>query len=247
MPSVSFAAARTASTKRSASWSDAFIVNLGTPEWEGQEDDVQKMDGWHVDGDFFVHFLDSPEQALLVIPCWTNVEHNGGATYICSDGPKVIGQHLCDHPEGVMPRMNPRGTEVTNLDFYNKLCHSRPASSFHEMTGEIGDVILMHPLMLHTASHNPRRLARVITNPPVSLKEPFKFDREDPSQYSLVELKTMHDVGAEKLKGWKITGSRDRVVPDRLKVQNPMVTAERERMQKAGIKIEVNEVSQIPV
>ena len=233
-------------TEGSKSWSDGFIVNLGTEQWEGKEDDPYTMDGWHVDGDFFVHFLDSPEQALLVIPCWTDVKHNGGATWINENGPKVIGQHLFEHPEGVLPRMQPRGVECNNLDHFNATSHSQPRDSFHEMTGEIGDVVLMHPLMLHSASHNGRRLPRVITNPPVGLNEPFNFDRANPAEYSLVELKTMKEVGVEKLKGWKITAPRDRVIPDRLKVQNPMVTAERERMQKAGIQIEVKEISQVP-
>jgi hypothetical protein len=40
--------------------------------------------------------------------------------------------------------------------------------------------------MLHSASKNLLRIPRVITNPPVSLKEPFCFDREDPKDYSLV-------------------------------------------------------------
>ena len=35
---------------------------------------------------------------------------------------------------------------------YNKIIQDAPDSSFHEMTGEKGDVILMHPLMLHSAS-----------------------------------------------------------------------------------------------
>lgn len=45
-------------------------------------------------GDFFVHFLDSPEQALLVIPLYTDILPNGGATWICTEGPAKIGQWL---------------------------------------------------------------------------------------------------------------------------------------------------------
>lgn len=52
------------------------------------------LDNWHNDGDFFVHFLDSPEQALLVIPLWSDIEHKGGGTAVCSDGIKYIAQHL---------------------------------------------------------------------------------------------------------------------------------------------------------
>jgi hypothetical protein len=53
----------------------------------------------------------------------------------------------------------------------------------------------MHPFMLHSASRNLKRTHRVIINPPVSLKEPFNFSRSDPSEYSLVELKTLKELG----------------------------------------------------
>jgi hypothetical protein len=46
------------------------------------------------DGDFFVHFLDSPEQALLVIPLWSDIVPKGGGTVICADGIKPIAKHL---------------------------------------------------------------------------------------------------------------------------------------------------------
>ncbi len=52
------------------------------------------MDNWHNDGDFFVHFLDSPEQALLVIPLWSDIESKGGGTAVCGDGIKYIAKHL---------------------------------------------------------------------------------------------------------------------------------------------------------
>lgn len=58
------------------SWSDGFIVNLGKEEYDANGDmgvkEMRELDGWHNDGDFFVHFLDSPEQALLVIPLWSD-------------------------------------------------------------------------------------------------------------------------------------------------------------------------------
>ena len=33
-----------------------------------------------------VHFLDSPEQALLVIPIYSDIKPEGGGTYICPEG-----------------------------------------------------------------------------------------------------------------------------------------------------------------
>jgi hypothetical protein len=75
-------------------WMDSFIVNLGSEDGEGKIVPPKELNGWHVDGDFFVHFLDSPEQALLVIPCWSDVESNGGATWVTNDGIPRIGKIL---------------------------------------------------------------------------------------------------------------------------------------------------------
>lgn len=78
-------------------WNDGLIVNLGTPEGEGKNITGNKLTGWHVDGDFFVHFLDSPEQGLLVIPLFTEIKAGGGGTYICPDAIKHIAKHLVSH------------------------------------------------------------------------------------------------------------------------------------------------------
>jgi hypothetical protein len=73
-------------------WKDSFIVNLGK---EGQDEvDFRELNGWHVDGDFFLHFLDSPEQALLVIPIFSDIGPSGGGTAICTDGIGVVARHL---------------------------------------------------------------------------------------------------------------------------------------------------------
>jgi hypothetical protein len=78
----------------SADWGDGHIVNLGTPEWEGKFPHPKELDGWHVDGDFFVHYLDSKEQGLLVIPLFTDIQENGGGTMICPDAIPRIANHL---------------------------------------------------------------------------------------------------------------------------------------------------------
>ena len=80
------------------SWSDGFIVNLGKEEYNANGEmgvkEMRELDGWHNDGDFFVHFLDSPEQALLVIPLWSDIVPRGGGTVVCADGIRHIAQHL---------------------------------------------------------------------------------------------------------------------------------------------------------
>lgn len=76
-------------------WKDGFIVNLGKPEFKPEEPlDLRALDNWHNDGDWFTHFLDSPEQALLVIPLFTDIASKGGGTAICTDGIGLVAKHL---------------------------------------------------------------------------------------------------------------------------------------------------------
>ncbi|EMR68569.1 hypothetical protein UCREL1_4416 [Eutypa lata UCREL1] len=231
-------------------WTDGFIVNLGSPETEGKKTPPKELGLWHVDGDFFTHFLDSPEQALLVIPCWSDIEKNGGATWICDEGPKKIGQFLYDHPEGLNPMMCPREEPIVYAvehSVFNTIIRDASDEGFHEMTGKKGDVILMHPLMLHSASENGRRLARIITNPPVSLAAPFQFNRDNPADYSLVELKTMQDLGGpEKFKDWKITGEREMFAPGQVQRKTELRALENERLRKLGLKTGDESISQLP-
>lgn len=201
-------------TEHSREWRDSFIVNLGTPESEGKLVPPKKLVRWHVDGDFFVHYLDSPEQALLVVSLFTDTEPNAGETMICPEAISKIAKFLYDYPEGVSPYMTTKKEpNFSVVDFhhvvsrYNELVQD--CEDFVEVTGNIGDVYLLHPLMMHSASHNTLRNMRIITNPLVSLKEPHCFDRSD-EKYSLVEKKTMQSVGGkDKLKDWKTAMPRE--------------------------------------
>ncbi|KAK5125094.1 hypothetical protein LTR85_000768 [Meristemomyces frigidus] len=224
----------------SRTWGDGLIVNLGTPEGEGKEVGGQDLPGWHVDGDFFVHYLDSPEQGLLVIPLFTDILPGGGGTMICPGAIPKLAEHLYNHPEGVSPRMTPRAENPSfahedTLDRFCDVAKSMPKDAFVEATGEVGDVYLLHPLMLHSASNNSLRQLRVITNPPVSLKEPFVFDRKDGSQYSVVEQKTLAALGQARLQGWQITGAREYILPERVRKQQEMREQENQRLQ--GVKV----------
>jgi hypothetical protein len=79
-------------THSSATWEDGLIVNLGkdSQDWIKPRD----LRGWHVDGDSFVHFLNSPEQGLLVIPLFSDIQPHGGGTILCPEGIKEIAKHL---------------------------------------------------------------------------------------------------------------------------------------------------------
>ncbi|KAI1089693.1 hypothetical protein F5B19DRAFT_466355 [Rostrohypoxylon terebratum] len=223
----------------SGMWRDGLIVNLGTAEREGKPVPPKELAGWHVDGDFFVHYLDSPEQALLVTPLFTDIRSEGGGTMICPKAIERVARHLYENPEGVSPRMVTRGhpdyARERNLEWYSDVVQSCADEDFVEATGSVGDVYLLHPLMVHSATSNARRDVRIITNPPVSLKEPFCFDRGEGKggEYSLVERKTMDAVGGEgMLKGWKITNPRERLVPERVRIQEAMKREELKRIEE---------------
>lgn len=191
------------------SWSDAFIVNLGVPgaePKEGTNRDGRKMWDWHVDGDFFTHFLDSREQGLLVVPLFSDIVEGGGGTVVAPESIGVIARYLHAHPGGVPPGFG-------GGRWFIEQAHA--CSEFVEVTGKAGDVVLMHPFMLHSASRNFLRTPRVITNPRVGLKRPFMYGR-DGSALSLVERKTLLELGVqgEKL-DWEITGERKGIVPER--------------------------------
>ncbi|TFK23086.1 hypothetical protein FA15DRAFT_681345 [Coprinopsis marcescibilis] len=224
--------------ENASTWGDSFIVNLGTDELENEYVVPRDMDNWHVDGDFFVHFIDSPEQALLVVPIFSNISSHGGATYISPDGLELIARYLADHPEGVLPTGLSFTPSTTTCEhpatqdpgYWSHLKEIKRCSKFVELTGEIGDVVLMHPLMLHTASKNYLRVPRVITNPPVGLKEPFNFNREDPNEFSLVERKTLMALGVDKL-DFRTSTERRRIVPERVRIQQRMMEEEKARLQ----------------
>jgi hypothetical protein len=225
-----------------STWGDSFIVNLGTPELQASTRDIepQELDNWHVDGDFFVHYLDSPEQALLVIPIFSDIHPRGGGTYVAPEGIGLIAKYLAAHPEGVQPsapgKLVPSTTTYddpaddpnswTHLDAVHKCTH------FVEMTGEVGDVVLMHPFMLHSASKNYLREGRIIINPPVSLKEPFNFARENPGDLSLVEQKTLRALGVDRL-DFRPTTERRRLVPKSRGAKDALLEAEKRRLAQA--------------
>lgn len=87
----------------------------------------------------------------------------------------------------------------------------------------------------------------IITNPPVSLASPHVFNRSDPSEYSLVELKTIQDVGGpEKFKDWKITGKREMFAPNSLARKEAQRAEENARLEALGLKTGDASLSQMP-
>ncbi len=166
-------------------WSDAFIVNFRRGAEEPWQPPSDRVKGWHKDGSYFRHFLDSREQSLLTIVLWSDVGPRGGGTFIAPDSIRVVARYLRDHPEGVEP------------DAFGKLIEQ--CREFVEVTGPVGTFLILHPFMLHASSQNHAGRPRFMTNPPIVLKEHMRFDREDPRDLSLLERATLHALGLDRL------------------------------------------------
>jgi hypothetical protein len=75
----------------------------------------------------------------------------------------------------------------------------------------------MHPFMLHATSQNVLRRPRLISNLPLALRDPMRFDR-DGDQHSLVERAVLQALGIERLR-FRPTAARERIAPDRIRIQ----------------------------
>jgi hypothetical protein len=187
------------------SWGDEFIINFGREgiEWQPASPVIYDWQVWHKDGDFFRHFLDSPEQGLLVLANFSDIGERGGATSLACDSVGHVARFLAEHPEGVLPLGTPADEIV------------RRCRDFVEATGEIGDVYLMHPFMLHSWSINASNRARFIIHPPVKLREPMCFARPNPADHSPVERAVLFALGVDHY-DFQLTHPREAIVPARV-------------------------------
>ena len=64
-----------------------------------------------------------------------------------------------------------------------------------ELTGEAGDLAIMHPYMVHRVAGNDSGRARFGQFPSIKLSQPMRFRREDRGDYSLAELVVLKELG----------------------------------------------------
>lgn len=69
---------------------------------------------------------------------------------------------------------------------------------FMELTGPCGTLVILHPFMLHASSHNHSGRPRLMSNPPIVLREPMLLQRSDSGAYSLLERATLHALGVDR-------------------------------------------------
>ncbi len=199
---------------------DGFIVNFHERRDQPWQPPSAQSPGWHKDGDFFLHFLDSPEQGLLTLILWSDIAPRGGGTFVACDSVAPVARLLAAHPEGLRPGQFHFGDLI------------RECRDFREFTGQTGDIVLLHPYILHATSQNLSGKPRFLTNPAISLRDPMRFDREDPNDFSLVEQAILRALGVERLE-FTPSAPRERIVPERERIQKQMLEEERARLAGA--------------
>ena len=211
-------------------WSDAVVGNLRVPDGPRWQPPAPRQPGWHKDGWHFRHFLDSPEQGLLTVPIYTDIESESGGTFLARDSIAPVARLLAGCPAGLHPDgVQGGGYLVPGL--------IEQCSDFVELTGEAGDVVLVHPYMLHRVSVNPSPRPRFIANMALVLAKPMRFSRPADDAYSLVELAVLRRLNASSL-DFQTTRRALRVKPlpfrDEEEARNQRLLLEREMDEMAG-------------
>ena len=175
----------------SLAWRDSAIGNLAGPEGPAWQPPSPQQRGWHKDGWHFRHFLNSPEQGLLTVPIFSDILPQSGGTFVARDSIAPVARLLASLPEGLHPdSVQGAGFLIPGL--------IEQCSDFVELTGEAGDMVLLHPYMMHRVSANPSPRPRFIANAALVLAEPMRFDRLH-GGYSLVELAVLRALGRNQL------------------------------------------------
>lgn len=142
-------------------WGQYLILNLREGDIYGSDKPGPSASGWHIDDPNPLTRLDRLHNGLVCIALFDTLLPASGNTWLALDSVPLVARELAAHPEGV-DFVNERGRGVTIR-----------CQRFHEVVGETGDIILLHPLMMHTASRNRSNRIRWMANPMVYLKQPL--------------------------------------------------------------------------
>ena len=211
---------------------DSLAVNLCSDDSILGEDGWRstRAPGWHKDGWHYRHFLDSPQQGLLLGYLYSDILPGSGGTQMCVDSIGGVARLLAQHPEGIHP---------DSVQSYIQPHMIKECSEFEELTGQAGDLAIMHPYMVHRVAGNPSGRPRFAQFPSIKLSQPMQFGRDDPGDYSLSELVVLKKLG--QLKRFDFATKADYVTHPREDITPPPSRTEQERL---AISVELYEEQQ---
>ena len=119
--------------------------------------------------------LDSWTNALLLVVLYSDIAPGGGGTLLA-----------CDSPPRVARRLLQGEADFTGKDEAASLV--RKCSDFEEVTGRAGDILLLHPFLLHSPTTNRSDVVRVLANPMIRVNSPLHFAPESEATSPLEEI-----------------------------------------------------------
>ncbi len=140
--------------------------------------------GWHLDGDFERMSITSANIGLILMHLFTDIHFGGGGTAV------RIGSH--HYTARILAEAGPDGLEREEL-----IPHVITATQHlpvRELTGNNGDLLIMHPWVVHSSSLNTSEHFRIAANKHIALYSPMNFMRNKRSDYSLAELTVVDSI-----------------------------------------------------
>ncbi|NVB36892.1 phytanoyl-CoA dioxygenase family protein [Pseudenhygromyxa sp. WMMC2535] len=146
-------------------WAANFKVNLFPREASAQA----SSDSVHVDHPPGVRSLREITNGLIGVMLFSDVEAGGGGTLAIPGSAGVVARALAEGPLDLDDQATGRALAAA--------CTRAPI----ELTGEVGDVFLLHPLTLHGTTPNFREQPRWMVNPLIELERAIDLAAAPPS------------------------------------------------------------------
>ena len=164
--------------------------------------------GWHWDGIHFRHYIDAPDQGLLLLPMFSDTIPHGGATVIAEGSHKLTARYLNSKPEGVELGAGIQGCIAENLwlqqlvgkaplpegenrvsYFMDKYTTDENGTRLKvvEAVANAGDVYMCHPFLFHAAAQNHSKTPRFMCNRTVKLTQRLHI-HDDSTDLSPLEI-----------------------------------------------------------
>lgn len=161
-------------------WPILFPLFQGQP-WQPLEG------GWHLDGDFQYLSLTSGDWGLILMHLFTDIQQGGGGTAV------RLGSH--HYTARILAEAGPDGLEREEI--IPRVLAATKHLPVREITGNNGDLIIMHPWIIHTSSLNTGDQLRIAANKHISLYTPMNFKRNKRSDFSPVELTVVDSIAGQ--------------------------------------------------
>jgi hypothetical protein len=152
--------------KNGFGWIPVRFPGFRSPPWK------PPLKGWHIDGINFTHRINSKEVGLAGMEFLSDIPMGGGGTALRVGSHKYIAQLLKSAGE--------KGLSYMELREISEITKSFPVE---EANGNAGDVLWMHPFLIHARSPNVGNLVRIASNRTISLTNDLNLGAEnnDPS------------------------------------------------------------------